>query len=95
MKPGNSSPIAPDLKAELDALAAMPDDTIDTSEIAPVTDWFKERRGVFYQPASEVLSLRLDADVVAWFKATDANGYQARMNAALREHMERHHTGRS
>jgi uncharacterized protein (DUF4415 family) len=34
------------------------------------------------------LTLRLDADLVAWFKAQGPS-YQARMNAVLRAHVER------
>lgn len=51
-------------------------------------------------PASEVgsqwpvskeslLSLRVDADVIDWFKSQGA-GYQSRMNALLRAYMEAH-----
>jgi uncharacterized protein (DUF4415 family) len=35
------------------------------------------------------MSVRIDHDVVEWFKS-QGKGYQTRMNAALREYMERH-----
>ena len=35
----------------------------------------------------EALSVRLDADIIAWLKSEGA-GYQTRMNAMLREIME-------
>lgn len=37
----------------------------------------------------KLMSVRIDYDVVEWFKA-QGKGYQTRMNAALREYMERH-----
>jgi uncharacterized protein (DUF4415 family) len=37
----------------------------------------------------KVMSVRIDDDVVEWFKS-QGKGYQTRMNAALREYMERH-----
>jgi uncharacterized protein (DUF4415 family) len=37
----------------------------------------------------KLLSVRIDHDVVEWFKS-QGKGYQTRMNAALREYMERH-----
>lgn len=89
MKPGNSKPLTPELQAELDALAAMTDDTIDTSDAPPVTDWAGAKRGAFYRPVKQALSLRLDADVIAWFRQ-QGDGYQTRINAALREYVERH-----
>ena len=36
-------------KAELDALDALPDDQIDTSDIPETLDWSGARRGVFYR----------------------------------------------
>jgi hypothetical protein len=37
-------------KAELEALAAMPDDQIDTSDIPEQRDWSGARRGLFFRP---------------------------------------------
>ena len=39
-----------------------------------------------YRPIKRPVTLRLDADVVAWFKA-DGRGYQTRINRALRKVM--------
>lgn len=63
----------------------MPGAAIDTSDIPEVTDWTGARRGVFYRPIKQQLTLRLDADVVAWFKR-QGGGYQTRINRALREY---------
>ncbi len=47
------------------------------------------RKGLKPVPKKALLSLRVDADVVAWFRAQGA-GYQSRMNALLRAYMEAH-----
>ncbi len=75
---------------ELAGLADMPEEAIDTVDIPEVQDWRGARRGVFYRPVKRQLTLRLDADVVAWFKAQAPNGkgYQSEINRALREHVE-------
>jgi uncharacterized protein (DUF4415 family) len=41
-----------------------------------------------YRPLKKPVTLRLDADVIAWFKK-DGRRYQTRINAALRKVMER------
>jgi uncharacterized protein (DUF4415 family) len=43
-------------------------------------------RGRFYRPVKKAVSLRLDADVIAWLKK-DGEGYQTRANRMLRERM--------
>ncbi len=40
----------------------------------------------WYRPAKQQVCLRLDADVVAWFKR-EGRGYQTRINRALRKVM--------
>jgi uncharacterized protein (DUF4415 family) len=42
----------------------------------------------FYKPIKKPVTLRLDADVLAWFKR-DGRRYQTRINSALRRVMER------
>jgi hypothetical protein len=39
MKRGNPEPLTLELQAEHDALAAMPESEIDTTEMPPITDW--------------------------------------------------------
>jgi uncharacterized protein (DUF4415 family) len=41
------------------------------------------RRGLQPAPSKSLVSLRLDQDVLEWFKA-QGSGYQTRMNAVLR-----------
>ena len=47
------------------------------------------RKGVKLVSRKALLSLRIDSDVVEWFRAQGA-GYQSRMNALLRAYMEAH-----
>ena len=77
-------------KAQLSALEALPDDQIDTSDIPEIRDWSDARRGLFYRPVKQQITLRLDADVVSWFKkqAPDGRGYQTKINRALREYVK-------
>ena len=42
----------------------------------------------FFRPLKRPVTLRLDADVIAWFKK-DGRRYQTRINKALRKVMER------
>jgi uncharacterized protein (DUF4415 family) len=47
------------------------------------------RQGLRSVPRKALISLRIDADVIVWFKQQGA-GYQSRMNALLRAYMEAH-----
>ena len=77
-----------DHKDKLDALAAKTDEDIDFSEMPELTeeDWKHAVRGKYYKPVKQRLTLRLDADVVDWFKRTQPK-YQTAMNDALRRYM--------
>jgi len=44
--------------------------------------------GDFYRPLKKPITVRIDADVLAWFQK-DGRRYQTRINAALRKVMER------
>ena len=74
--------------SEIERLAAMPDDAIDTSDIPERTDWSSAEIGKFYRPLKQQVTLRIDADVLAWFKAQGGK-YQTAVNAALREYVDR------
>lgn len=71
---------------EVRALASLRDEDIDTSDIPEVAKWGKAFVGKFYRPLKEPVTLRLDADVIAWLKA-QGPGYQTRINALLRSFM--------
>lgn len=74
--------------AELKALPAMPGNEIDYSGIPPTKpeEWRDATVGKFYRPIKQQLTLRIDADVIAWFKA-QGRGYQTRINELLRDVM--------
>ena len=90
MKKGISMRLTREQRAELKSLATLRDDAIDTSDAPELLDWSGARRGLFYRPLKQQLTLRLDADVVAWFKSHTASdeGYQTRINRALREYVQ-------
>ena len=58
---------------------------------APV---LRRGRGPQITPTKVLTSIRLDADILEFFKSQGA-GYQSRINAALRMEVERNLTGRS
>jgi uncharacterized protein (DUF4415 family) len=72
----------------LAALTAVTDDRIDTTDIPelPPSAWKNAVRGRFYRPLKLAVSLRLDADVVAWLRKP-GKGYQTRANRLLRRQM--------
>jgi uncharacterized protein (DUF4415 family) len=72
---------------EIRALQRMKDNEIDTTDIPPMPDWSKAVVGRFYRPIKKPLTIRLDADVLAWAKG-QGRGYQTRINALLRSAME-------
>ena len=97
MKKGNSEPLTPALRAELEALEAMPDSEINLTDpdCPPMTDAELAAggvRGALFRPErpfKRPVAMRLDADVLDWFQR-QGPGYQTRINAVLREFMGRH-----
>ena len=79
-------------RAEIEALAALPDDQINTADIPEQRDWTGARRGVMYRPVKQQITLRLDADLIDWFRRHPApdEGYQTSINRALREYVGQH-----
>lgn len=92
MKKARSKPMTPAQQAELEALAALPDDRINTAAVPEQHDW----RGALFRPIKKQLTLRLDADVIDWFKthAPRGEGYQTKINRALREYVTHRETTR-
>lgn len=92
MRKGVSKALSPAQKAELDALAALPDDKINTAALPEQRDWSGARRGVFFRPAQQQLAVHLDVDLIDWFKGhiPGGEGYQTRINRALREYVSQH-----
>ena len=91
MKKRNSPRRAAKKRIERDARAARASHRIDAREIAAVGGGLGVKRGLFYRPVKQQLTLRIDADVVAWFRAHAPKGvgYQSDMNRALREYVRK------
>ena len=86
------------LASDIKRLAALKDSEIEVDADAPA--WTPEmfarsivKRGLEAPPAKTLLSLRVDSDVVEWFRA-QGRGYQSRMNALLRAYMDAHRQSR-
>jgi uncharacterized protein (DUF4415 family) len=89
MKKTRSNPVPPEVQAEIDALAAS-QAPIRTDLIPEGTgDWSEAKRGLFYRPVKQQITLRLDADLIHWFKTNPGpdEGYQTSINRALREYV--------
>jgi uncharacterized protein (DUF4415 family) len=71
---------------DLATLRKMKDEDIDLSDIPEQLDWSSAVRGKFYRPMKQSLTIRLDADVVAWLRS-QGRGYQTRINSLLRSAM--------
>jgi uncharacterized protein (DUF4415 family) len=81
--------ISKEQQERLERLAAMPEAEIDTSDIREVLDWSGAVRRRLYQPRKEAITIRLDADLIDWFKSHSpgGRGYQSEINRVLRQHV--------
>ena len=77
-------------RQQLQALASLSDDEIDTSDIPELTVEQVRRgvRGHLYRPIKKPVTMRLDADVIEWLKE-GGPGYQTKANYLLRKEMLR------
>jgi uncharacterized protein (DUF4415 family) len=75
-------------KTDWKRLAKMKDKDIDTSDISELDEEFF-KNAVVRIPAKKPVTLRLDDDVLEWFK-DQGQGYQTRINQLLRKYMEAH-----
>jgi uncharacterized protein (DUF4415 family) len=78
--------MSPRQRAELAALAKRADSEIDIRDIPEIADWSKAEVGKFYRPRKQIVTIRLDADILAWFKARSRK-YQTAVNQVLRDHV--------
>jgi len=89
----NPPPLSEEVLAEIAALKAQPDREIDTSDIPELTEkfWQNAVPNPYFRPVKRQLTLRIDADLIEWFKrkSADQRGYQTRINRALRDYVER------
>ena len=89
MKKNRSNPVPPEIQAEIDALAMSQAPTHTDLIPEGAGDWSQAKRGLFYRPVKQQITLRLDADLISWFKINPApdEGYQTSINRALREYV--------
>jgi uncharacterized protein (DUF4415 family) len=72
---------------EIRNLKNMKDKDIDFSDIPELRGDEKFIVGKFYRPIKKSLTIRIDADVLAWVRG-QGKGYQTRINRYLREKMQ-------
>lgn len=70
-----------------DWLANAEDDQIDYSDIPPLGESFFQQAQLRLRSGSKAFTVRVDADLLAWFKAQE-NGFEQSINAALRSYAE-------
>ena len=72
------------------ALDAMSDDDIDFSDIPELDEeFFKNAHFVERKPRTEAISIRIDTEVLQWFKDhAKKKGYQTLINDVLRTYVE-------
>ena len=76
-----------DKKLSIEELSAIPDSDIDYSDISELDDEFWDNAKIKMPENKQRLTVRFDADMVAWFKS-QGRGYQTKMNAVLRSFYE-------
>lgn len=76
-------------ETDWDRIDAMTDDEIDTSDIPPLPETFFKRAKIRLPQPKIAVTVQVDPDVLAWFKA-QGEDYEQRMNAALRIYAEAH-----
>jgi uncharacterized protein (DUF4415 family) len=88
LDPGNPPTMTPE---QLQALRDLSDENIDLSDIPDQSNNTAWRRvsELIPEDNKQQITLRLDADILAFFKNTGKR-YQSRINAALREYMLAH-----
>ena len=89
LKKKSTYAVTAEMRKELDRLAAAEEpNEIDLSDgdVPDVANWDGAVRGKFYRPVKKPVTIRIDADVLAWFRSR-GDRYQTRINRVLREYM--------
>ena len=76
------------MKKELHQLKRRKIDLSDP-DAPEILDWRKAVRAKFYRPVKSQVTIRMDADVLDWFKHHAAK-YQTLINQVCREYMNQH-----
>jgi len=83
-------PLSAEQIARLRTVADLPDDQIDFSDIPDGDDGYDVAarvRGMHYRPVKKQITLRLDANILDWFRRRTPRGYQTDINQALRDYI--------
>lgn len=76
-------------KTDWDRIGALGDESIDTSDIPPLSKGFFEKATLRAPRQPVAVTMHVDPDVLAWFQA-QGQEYEQRINAALRLYAEAH-----
>lgn len=76
------------MENELEALKSRKPDVSD-EDSPEITNWEKAEVGRFYRPIKKQITIRIDADLLDWFKH-ETEKYQTLINQACREYMLHH-----
>ncbi len=75
---------------EIAKLLELNDDQIDFSDAQETVheNWIHVQKSNFYRPIKQPVTIRLDSDVLIWFKEhAEKGGYQTEINRVLRQHV--------
>ena len=75
-------------RTDWNRLKSMKDEDIDTGDMPELDEEFF-RNAVWRSPGKQPVTIRIDTDVIEWFRA-QGRGYQTRINQLLRRYMEAH-----
>ena len=94
----NNVSISKESLTDWERFDALQDEDIDLSDAPEITpELFAKavvRRGLKPPPSKQQITIRLDEDVLGWFRA-QGDGYQTRINSLLRAYMEAHQTSQT
>ena len=76
----------PPVEEQITHMKQKLDSEIDFSDIPEVMYWSNSIRGKFYRPVKSHVTLRLDADILEWFKHNHSK-YQTAINKVLRDYV--------
>ena len=89
-----TTPVTDKQRRELERLRDLPDSRIDFSDAPERNPRASDLQvGRFYRPIKQLVSIRVDADVLAWFRG-HGKKYQTYMNEVLRREMQTNARGR-
>jgi len=78
-----------EMRRQLEAIDNLPDDQIDLSDIPEWDGTGTVYVGLMYRPGKKSVTIRLDEDMVKWFKK-QGKGWQTKMNWVLRLYFASH-----